>query len=141
MHRTTISATIVLTLVLFASIHVTAQTQSLEGFDQRVGQIVERLSRLRSMGGNITSLIEEVNKAIQLAENGDIDSANRILDRVEANITSLEPVVEHEYKIQTVEKYGIVAFLLILPLIVYIGLPRLYLALWFRLRRKWIVED
>lgn len=141
MHRITILATIVIALALFAPLHVFAQTQSLEGFDQRVGEVVERLSRLRSMGGNVTSLVEEVNKAIHYAESGDADSANRILDRVEANITSLEPVVEHEYKVHTIEKYGIVAFLLALPIIVYIGLPRLYLALWFRLRRKWIVEE
>ena len=141
MQRTTLLAAMIIALVLLAPLHVLAQTQSLDGFDQRVGEVVDRLSRLRSMGGNVTSLVDEVNRAIQYAESGDMDSASRILDRVEANITSLEPVVEHEYKIHTIEKYGVVAFLLLLPVIVYIGLPRLYLALWFRLRRKWIVEE
>lgn len=141
MNRTTILAALVFALALLAPLHVLAQTQSLNDFDQRVGEVVERLSRLRSMGGNVTGLVEEVNRAIQHAENGDIDSANRILDEVEANITSLEPVVEHDYRIHTIEKYAIVVILLLLPVIVYLGLPRLYLALWFRLRRKWIVEE
>ena len=141
MQRTTLLAAMIIALVLLAPLHVLAQTQSLDSFDQRVGVVVDRLSRLRSMGANVTGLVDEVNRAIQFAESGDMDSANGILDRVEANITSLEPVVEHEYKIHTIEKYSVVAFLLLLPVIVYIGLPRLYLALWFRLRRKWIVEE
>jgi len=141
LNRTTILAALVFALALLAPLHVLAQSQSLNDFDQRVGEVVERLSRLRSMGGNVTGLVEEVNRAIQHAENGDIDSANRILDEVEANITSLEPVVEHDYRIHTIEKYAIVVILLLLPVIVYLGLPRLYLALWFRLRRKWIVEE
>ena len=141
MQWTTLLAAMIIALVLLAPLHGLAQTQSLDSFDQRVGVVVDRLSRLRSMGANVTGLVDEVNRAIQFAESGDMDSANGILDRVEANITSLEPVVEHEYKIHTIEKYSVVAFLLLLPVIVYIGLPRLYLALWFRLRRKWIVEE
>lgn len=115
--------------------------QDLSSFDMRVGALTDRISRLEEMGANVTGLVERVNDAVRLASTGRVDEANRMLDGVEANITRLEPIVEHEYRIRLVEKYSLAGFLLALPLLVYWGLPRLYLALWYRSRRRWLVEE
>lgn len=133
-------------LAILASIPSTTSyslqdTGELSSFDSRIGGITHRISRLQEMGANVSSLIVLVNKAVDYAENGDYTSANRILNSVEENITRMEPIVEHQHMIRTVERYVLVGLLLALPLLVYWGLPRLYLYLWFRVKRRWIVEE
>ena len=140
MRRITI---LIITIIMINYIIMGVQaTESVpRDLDSRIGNIAEKLSNLENKGGNVTDIIIEVNKAIQLAEKGNYKEANKILDKVEAEINSLEPQVEKQYKINTIKKYTTVSFLLALPLITYYALPRLYLLLWYRSRRKWLVEE
>jgi len=109
-------------------------------FDSEVGKLVKELGYLESSGLNVSSLVEELDKAVKLYYSGERSKALRILQSIEASVSKLKPLAREAAARRTMEKAITVAALASAPIAVYLLLPRAYLYLWYRLRRKWIVE-
>lgn len=104
-------------------------------------RLLKRLQYLESRHENVTRLVDEVNMAVQLAQQGNASMAERILDSVEADVSKLEASVAAHYNVYITVKASEVAVILSIPVLFYYGFPRLYLYIWFRLRRRWYVKD
>ncbi len=137
-----VSLIIIVVLVLIASTTLNAASApSREEILERSLNILKRLQYLESRHENVTQLVNQVNTAVQLAQKGNISTAEKILDNVEANVSRLETGAETHYKIYIAVKTAEVATVLSIPVLFYYGFPRLYLYIWFRVRRRWQVKD
>lgn len=111
-----------------------------QDLDASVGSIVKDLEYLDSRYVNISSLVADLDRAVDLASRGNYSEAIAIINSVRGNVSLLMGDADRVYLYNSIARYGSAAAVLSLPLIVYFFLPRLYLALWFRSRRRWIVR-
>ncbi len=81
-----------------------------------------------------------LDRAVDLASRGNYAEASVIVDSVRGNVSLLMGEAERIYLYNSIYRYGLAALILSLPLLVYLFLPRLYLMLWFRSRRRWVVR-
>ncbi|MEM0471708.1 MAG: hypothetical protein QXI22_07215 [Sulfolobales archaeon] len=131
-------AALILTLALTALL---ANAEVSQGdFDARVGEALARLERF-NMKTDIDGIVARLGEAVRLWESGKRDEALRVVDGVNAEISGLEErawVIEVQFYLGLAVR--VLAFLS-LPLIVYFGLPRVYLRLWYYFRRRWLVAS
>lgn len=111
-----------------------------ENLDSEVASVLKDIDYLYNHGVNVDDLVHRLDQAVKLINNGDYDRAKTILSGIKNEIGSLKNKAETIYLYQTIYKYGLVALLLSLPILAYFLTPRIYLYLWYRLRRGWIVK-
>jgi len=109
-------------------------------FDSEVGVLVEEAGKLYSKGVDVTMVIEKLDNAIALYENGRVDEAYATLSEARSMIMDLSSVADQVYYYNTLVKAVTVAVLAVIPIAIYLLLPRIYLYVWFKTRRKWIVR-
>jgi hypothetical protein len=109
-------------------------------FDSEVGVLVEEAGKLYSKGVDVTMVIEKLNNAIALYESGRVDEAYAALSEARSMIMDLSSVADQVYYYNTLVKAVTVAVLAVIPIAIYLLLPRIYLYVWFKTRRKWIVR-
>ena len=137
-----ISVVIIVSLLLIASMAPDAALAASRGeIIDRSLNLLKHLQYLESRHENVTQLVIQVNTAVQLAQQGNTSTAEKILDNVEANVSKLEAGAETHYKIYLAIKTAEVATVLSIPVLFYYGFPRLYLYIWLRVRRRWQVKD
>ncbi|ADI31976.1 DUF1616 domain-containing protein [Staphylothermus hellenicus] len=111
-----------------------------ENLDSEVANVLKDIDYLYNHGVNVEDLVHKLDQAVKLINNGDYDRAKTILSGIKNEIASLKSKAETIYLYKTIYKYGLVAILLSLPILAYFLIPRIYLYLWYRLRRGWIVK-
>ena len=107
-------------------------------------QLYIEVAELGKEGINVTSLVHELSKALKLINEGTNESlirAESILSRVRSELESLKAEAPRIILANNVRKYGAVTALASVPVVFYFLLPRVYLAIWFRVRRRWVVES
>jgi hypothetical protein len=109
-------------------------------FDSEVGVLVEEAGKLYSKGVDVTMVIEKLDNAIALYESGRVDEAYAALSEARSMIMDLSSVADQVYYYNTLVKAVTVAVLAVIPIAIYLLLPRIYLYVWFKTRRKWIVK-
>ncbi|MCC6053838.1 MAG: hypothetical protein LM589_00760 [Thermosphaera sp.] len=109
-------------------------------FDSEVGVLVEEAGRLYSKGVDVAVVIEKLDNAIALYESGRVDEAYVALSEARSMIMDLSSIADRVYYYNTMVKAVTVAVLAVIPIAIYILLPRIYLYVWFKTRRKWIVR-
>jgi hypothetical protein len=109
-------------------------------FDSEVGVLVEEAGRLYSKGVDVAVVIEKLDNAIALYESGRVDEAYAALSEARSMIMDLSSVADQVYYYNTMVKAVTVAVLAVIPIAIYLLLPRIYLYVWFKTRRKWIVR-
>ena len=109
-------------------------------FDSEVGVLVEEAGKLYSKGVDVTMVIEKLDNAIALYESGRVDEAYAALSEARSMIMDLSSVADQVYYYNTLVKAVTVAVLAVIPIAIYLLLPRIYLYVWFKTRRKWIVR-
>lgn len=127
--------------LLAALLVALAASQATQAIVDEALHLVPRLQALEEAGFNVTSLALEVNRAIQLAEQGNTTGARAVLDQVEARIAELEAQAPGHARALEIRLYLEVLALALLPVAGYLLIPRVYLYLWARLRRDWVVEE
>ena len=127
--------------LLAALLVALAASQAPQALVEEALQLVPRLQALEEAGFNVTSLAEEVNRAIRLAEEGRTGEARAVLDQVEARIAELEAQAPGHARAQELRLYLEAIALALIPVAGYLLIPRAYLYLWARLRRDWVVEE
>jgi hypothetical protein len=109
-------------------------------FDSEIGVLVEKAGELYSKGLNITVVLEKLNRAIALYEEGGVEDANMLLSEVNSLIGDMRALADRVYLANMVIKVVTVLVLAVIPLAVYFLLPRIYLYVWYKTRRKWILS-
>lgn len=132
-------AVLILALALQA-LHANAET-SQEDFDRLVGEILGRVESLRERRVNVEELAARLGEAVKLWESGDRGGAVKILEEVKLEVEGLEEeawIMEARFYLSLAVK---VLALLSIPPLTYYGLPRVYLRVWYNLRRGWLVRS
>uniref|UniRef100_A0A7C4FE87 Uncharacterized protein n=1 Tax=Ignisphaera aggregans TaxID=334771 RepID=A0A7C4FE87_9CREN len=134
--RLWLTPVLVLCILLLAPM-LTARTEDL---DLEVAILVDRASKLHSMGVNTTNVVEKLSSAVEAYEHGDFEKAWAHLNEARKIVEELEKGAGEAYSRLLLLKVATVALLASIPIAVYLLLPRAYLYLWFRVRRKWVVR-
>jgi len=130
----------VITLLLILSSIAILPVVFSSDFDSEIGVLVEKAGELYSKGLNITVVLEKLNRAIALYEEGGVEDANMLLSEVNSLIGDMRALADRVYLANMVIKVVIVLVLAVIPLAVYFLLPRIYLYVWYKTRRKWILS-
>jgi len=104
-------------------------------------ELLGRLQGLSEKGINVTSMVSELNETLALIQDGKTGEAEAKLAEIQSSVSSLEAVAQDRYLAMTAEKYGEVIAFLSIPVLFYIFFPRIYLRIWFRMRRRWAVSE
>jgi len=135
--------TIILLIILLLSISMTtlAYSQPTEEYLRtKLTNLYVRVYRLGKEGINVTRIVSELDLAVKYIDYGRYSDADKILNNVEAEVTHLEDISGTMIFWSNFQKYSTVAVLLSIPVLTYFILPRVYMMIWFRLRRRWHVK-
>jgi hypothetical protein len=108
--------------------------------DSEIGDLVGRVSELYSKGLDVSDVIEKLNRAIVLYEENRSEEAIRLVEEARSLIDDMSRVADRVYYTNMALKAITVTALASIPVLVYFLLPRAYLYLWFKSRRKWLVS-
>jgi hypothetical protein len=133
-------AVAVLTLILLSVSHFFAVDSKLSDVDIRIAGILDKAKNLYMKGVNVTDVVKKLDEVVELYERGDIDRAREILNDTEVEVLELEKIADNVYRSIVISKAITIAFLVSIPVAVYYFLPRVYLYIWFKLRRRWLVR-
>ncbi|AFL66811.1 hypothetical protein [Desulfurococcus amylolyticus] len=103
--------------------------------------LLARIQRLAGKNINVTDLTVQLNESLRLLQEGRITEAKSLLDRLEDEVAVLEASADTYYMWGIIMKYMRVALVLSIPLLFYLFFPRLYIYLWFRLKRRWVIRE
>lgn len=134
---------LVLVVVALASTHVTG-SEDVEAVKHRIEELFTRVEELGLEGVNVTGFVKELNEALKLVNSGDnasMDRAVEILNDLEVRVSRAEASLPSLRVWRAVTTYAQVAVAASIPILAYFLIPRAYVALWFRLRRRWLVAS
>ena len=129
----------------------TALSESASGYDEDVEQMLfhayEAISVAESAVGNVSSMVSDLNLAIELLEKADatsnpslVDDALLLIDQI---LEVAPQVVEAGAAARQTRNFTVAASLMILMLaafMVYRYLPAVFWRLWIRSKREWKVK-
>ena len=98
-----------------------------------------RIADLALKGINVSQYVTVLKNVLQLLEANRSEEAMELMIGIEANLSELESKADNIVFSQTVIKYAAAAAILSLPALVYLLLPRLYIYVWFKSRKRWVL--
>jgi len=104
-------------------------------------ELLGKLQSLSEKGINVTAMVSELNETLALIQDGRTGEAEAKLAEIQSSVSSLEAVAQDRYLAMMAEKYGEVIAFLSIPVLFYIFFPRIYLRIWFRMKRRWAVSE
>jgi len=108
--------------------------------DDRVSPIIKDLEYLSGKGVDVSNLTRSLDAAIRLYEANRTSEAASLLDNISSEVQSLKATAEEVSFRKAAARYSLAALVLSLPLVAYLAIPRVYVYVWFRLHRGWLVE-
>lgn len=109
-------------------------------YEDELINLYKRVYQLGREGINVTSIVDELNLVIKYLDEGDLDSATTLIQKIDVELSELERNSGDILFWMNFNKYSVAAALISIPIITYFLLPRIYLMTWYRLRRRWIVK-
>ncbi|MCC6055593.1 MAG: hypothetical protein LM583_02840 [Desulfurococcaceae archaeon] len=127
-----ISALALIALVVFPQV---ADPCSLD----TISKIVKSLEELSQSYVNVTTAVKPLDELLKACSRGDFEKAVRVYSNVSSEVEKLYTLKESS-KIQVLLHKALTTLALVLiPVAVYMLLPRIYLYLWYTSRRRWAV--
>lgn len=103
--------------------------------------IYGRVVDLALKGIDVHQYVVALNEALQLLESNKSEEAVELMNRIDSDLRELESRAGNIVFTKTLSKYTTATAILSLPAIVYFLLPRLYIYVWFRSRRRWVLVN
>ena len=128
-----------LILLLLSSIVNTIPNDLMSDFLTVYKDVVE-LSRL---GIDVDGLVSKLSLALDLIVEDSpesISKAESIVNEVRSEVYKLKSEANYYVMYRSLYKYSVVTLLALIPIATYYLLPRIYLIMWFKLRRRWVVR-
>ena len=135
---------LLLTSLLITYSVISVEASSVDEVRKEFIDVYVDVAKLGREGINVTSLVHELGKALKLIDEGSNESvlkAKAIMDHVKSEVKRLKAEAPRIILMDNLRKYLIVAALACIPIAFYFLLPRAYLLIWFRVRRRWVVES
>ena len=136
--------TLLLTSLFITYSVISVEASSVDEVRKEFIDVYVDVAKLGKEGINVTSLVHELSKALKLIDEGSNESllkAKAIIDHVKSEVRKLKAEAPRIILMDNLRKYLIVAALACIPIAFYFLLPRAYLLVWFRIRRRWVVES
>ncbi|RLE91246.1 MAG: hypothetical protein DRJ55_05900 [Thermoprotei archaeon] len=141
-------------IIIIIILHVTIVTYSLSPsilpakaspskLQREIIGLYIRLVRLSEEGIDTRELVNLLSEALELLNNEDNASsikAQKIVSKVREAVEKLEAERPSIVISKNLSKYGTAAAIASIPVLFYLLFPRIYLELWYKTRRKWVVE-
>ena len=108
---------------------------------QEAMDLLSRIQELDRMEVNVSSLVHELNASIALLQEGRRAEAQKLLDDLNERVNQYESTAAGHYLRVRLYRFLTVGILLSIPVLFYLLFPRIYLYLWFRWRRRWIISE
>lgn len=101
--------------------------------------IVKNLESLYSSYVNISRAIELTHMLITSCDMGNTNSSASLVDEIYKEINRLRRVSGAKYIEVVSSKIAVGISILSMPFLIYFLLPKIYLYIWFKTRRRWLV--
>ena len=137
---------LLLVLILLAhSVHNTLLASTdVEEVKKEFIEIYTNIADLGKQGVNVSLLVHELSRALKLINDGSnksVSEAKTVLAHVRSEVESLKAKAPQIILMNNLRKYGTAAAIAAIPVAFYFLLPRIYLVIWFRVRKRWVVES
>lgn len=107
--------------------------------DDMIAPLLRDITELEEKHVDVSNLVGKLDEAVRLWSSGDRDEALRLIEDVRVEIEKLKGEA-WRYDLAYKARVALTSIILLLtPLAFYTLFPRIYLMLWFRFRRNWIV--
>lgn len=116
-------------------------SESREGIEGPIIKVLSDLEYLYSKGVKVESLVRQLDEAVKAVERGDYERAEAILSKLESRVEELKANAERTALYNALSKYLAVSAVLSIPILFYLTVPRVYLYVWYKTRRHWLVGE
>ena len=113
----------------------------------KLTEAFEAAAEAERVGGNVSSLVVELNEAVSLLESGEASGNETLISEAimkAERVVDLAPQVGREgaaaAQARTYQTIAFVGVLIVLALVVWRYGPRLFWDLWIRSKRDWVVK-
>ena len=137
--KTALAAGLVLALLSVASVLPRVAYTEVSDPYAKFYELYVRTVRLASQGINVDEVVEHLSKSLELLEAGHYGEALEEMVCAEDVITRLELSAGSVVLRNALVRYGAATALALVPLAIYLLLPRVYVYAWYRARRRWVV--
>lgn len=134
------AASLMLITLVFCGLSVNVKALNTVEVKEKFVRTYVEVAKLGREGVDVKPLVQRLKEALEKINEGKVDDAGRILNDVSERLVTLKNEAPRILMMNSLEKYVSVAAILSIPLLTYFLLPRVYLELWFKARRKWVVE-
>lgn len=107
--------------------------------EEKIVEAYKILYKLSRMGVDVGDLVDRLDEAQKLLDKGDVVGAEKIIDGVLEDASRLEEEAGMIVFVNNVCKALTVSAIASIPVFTYFFFPRIYLELWYRLKKKWVV--
>ncbi|WFO74577.1 hypothetical protein J4526_05695 [Desulfurococcaceae archaeon MEX13E-LK6-19] len=108
--------------------------------DNKIVEAYKIVYKLGRMGIDVKNLIDKLNEAQKLIDEQHYDEAEKLIDEVLEDARRLEEQAPSIVFWRDFTKAMTVVCLASIPVLTYLFLPRIYLDMWYKLKRKWVVK-
>ncbi|MEM1642754.1 MAG: hypothetical protein QXI85_08215 [Desulfurococcaceae archaeon] len=126
--------------MLIALFMLAIQLEAENSVLNEIENLMSELEYLHSRGLRVDDVVDLLNKAIGEYSRGNTQSAIAYLEEAKQRVVYLKPVAEKVYLEILITRGLTVAILASIPILIYFVLPRVYLYVWFKLHRRWIIR-
>ncbi len=99
-----------------------------------------RIAKLAKEGVNVSHLVEKLAVVNDALQKNELTSINNTLSSLEVEVLLLEERASSIVFMQNLFKILTAVFIASIPVFTYLFLPRAYLYLWYRARRRWYIR-
>ena len=106
-------------------------------------ELFRYVEELSSEGMNVSLIVSELNDVLTLIEENTTESLTKAMDRlrdIELEVSELRGELSSFKFWRDVSLATKIAVLASIPILMYLLLPRVYISLWFKCRRRWVVK-
>ncbi len=126
--------------LLLLPVSIEASEISCQSLEEKVKTLFNEVYVLSERGINVSSAVEELDKGVKALNQGQCNKAETYLQSAEDKINALRENADTVILQKNIIKWATVGILAAIPIVTYLLLPRIYMGLWFRYRRKWKVR-
>lgn len=136
------------TLLIILIVLANATSVTASGSDmylERIAGIIVKVEKLSSEGVDTRAIEVHLNNALRLLDKGGLTDVER--EWIEGNLSLAERIADE--LLSTLDRYVLwrnirlgltVGLIALIPILVYLFLPRIWAYLWFKTHRRWVVK-
>lgn len=97
--------------------------------------------KLSQQGVDVSNEVKMLKELHKNLVNGTTENINEMLDKIEADVAKLKQEAPRIILMNNLVKALTIIGMVFIPLFLYILIPRIYLYLWYRARKRWVIKS